>query len=216
MMKAQEKHTPPQKQDDPPNKPEKNVPTKPDQNPDPTKIKPGVNDPEKVDPTRIKEPGKTDPTRIDPTPEKPETPDRQTMKPIIKTLRPNLLFFSLFFIALGLSMAITSISQGGPHGGVLQKAGNYFIEMSIPGKKIVTYLLDNKSNTISNQDVLCNAKLYFPDSTDMEIRLTPIEENSFTADVPTGFHSCKITFKMGEKEIWAKFENPIQLVLEKK
>ena len=50
---------------DPPNKPEKHIPVKPDQNPDPTKRKPGQNEPEKIDPTRIKEPGKTDPTRID-------------------------------------------------------------------------------------------------------------------------------------------------------
>lgn len=39
-----------------PNKPKKRIPVKPDINPDPTKIKPGVNDPEKIDPTRIDEP----------------------------------------------------------------------------------------------------------------------------------------------------------------
>jgi hypothetical protein len=56
-----------------PNKP--NVPSKPDENPDPTKPKPGGNEPEKNDPTRIEQPQKTDPTRIDepplPTPAQP-------------------------------------------------------------------------------------------------------------------------------------------------
>lgn len=54
----------------PPIKPEKDIPAKPDKNPDPTQPKPGGNEPEKNDPTRIEEPGKLDPTRIDdpPTP----------------------------------------------------------------------------------------------------------------------------------------------------
>ena len=50
--------------DSPPVKPEKDIPVKPDKDPDPTKPKPGGNEPEKNDPTRIEEPQKTDPTRI--------------------------------------------------------------------------------------------------------------------------------------------------------
>ena len=49
----------------PPVKPEKDIPLKPDKNPDPTRPKPGGNEPEKNDPTRIEQPNKTDPTRID-------------------------------------------------------------------------------------------------------------------------------------------------------
>lgn len=51
--------------DNPPVKPEKDIPVKPDKNPDPTKPKPGGNEPNKIDPTRIEEPKKNDPTRID-------------------------------------------------------------------------------------------------------------------------------------------------------
>jgi hypothetical protein len=59
----------------PPFQPEKNVPAKPDQDPDPTK----QDDPKKTDPTRIEEPEKNDPTRIDtPTPNKPTTPTPPT------------------------------------------------------------------------------------------------------------------------------------------
>jgi hypothetical protein len=47
-----------------PVKPEKDIPSKPNPNPDPTKTKPG-NDPRKNDPTRIEEPKQNDPTRID-------------------------------------------------------------------------------------------------------------------------------------------------------
>jgi hypothetical protein len=54
------------KNDDAPVKPEKEIPAKPDKNPDPTKIRPGVNEPGKTDPTRIEEPEKHDPTRIEP------------------------------------------------------------------------------------------------------------------------------------------------------
>ena len=47
-----------------PNNPEKDVPTRPDKNPDPTTPRPGGDEPKKVDPTRIEEPKKVDPTRI--------------------------------------------------------------------------------------------------------------------------------------------------------
>jgi hypothetical protein len=47
----------------PPNKPV--TPVKLDHNPDPTKPKPGGNEPNKADPTRIEETPKVDPTRID-------------------------------------------------------------------------------------------------------------------------------------------------------
>lgn len=50
---------------DPPVKPEKNIPAKPDKNPDPTLPKPGRNELERNNPTRIEEPNKIDPTRID-------------------------------------------------------------------------------------------------------------------------------------------------------
>ena len=39
-----------------PNKSEKNNPTKPDIENDPTRIEPGINEPGKIDPTRIVEP----------------------------------------------------------------------------------------------------------------------------------------------------------------
>jgi hypothetical protein len=52
----------------PPFKPDEEMPTKPDKDPDPTKHT--INDPQKTDPTRIKEPAKTDPTRIDNAPHK--------------------------------------------------------------------------------------------------------------------------------------------------
>ncbi len=51
------------------------TPAMPDKNPDPTLPRPGGNEPEKNDPTRIDEPQKIDPTRIDDPPKiipKPE------------------------------------------------------------------------------------------------------------------------------------------------
>ena len=48
-----------------PVKPEKDIPVKPDKNPDPTRPIPGGNEPYKNDPTRIEDPQKVDPTRIE-------------------------------------------------------------------------------------------------------------------------------------------------------
>jgi hypothetical protein len=47
-----------------PNDPQKDIPAKPDKNPDPTTPKPGGNEPQKNDPTRIEEPAKKDTQRI--------------------------------------------------------------------------------------------------------------------------------------------------------
>jgi hypothetical protein len=85
------------KQDDPkeplPNDPRKKIPVKPDKNPDPTKKKPGVHEPEKVDPTRIEEPEKNDPTRIpDPNKEEDEN-EEETGEPTDAALFYTLSFF---------------------------------------------------------------------------------------------------------------------------
>lgn len=58
-------------------KPGKDIPAKPDTDPDPTKPKPGGNEPEKNDPTRIEQPSKIDPTRIDEPPPAEPTPPRK-------------------------------------------------------------------------------------------------------------------------------------------
>jgi hypothetical protein len=60
-----------------PNKPDKNIPVKPDINPDPTRPRPGGNEPDKNDPTRIDEPPRTDPTRIDNPPNPSPNPGPQ-------------------------------------------------------------------------------------------------------------------------------------------
>ena len=59
--------------------PEKDIPAKPDVNPDPTKPKPGGNEPEKNDPTRIQEPPQpAQPERIDnPPPATPQVPTKE-------------------------------------------------------------------------------------------------------------------------------------------
>jgi len=64
-MTLQNKNTGTKKPDSPtPNDPEKYIPTKKDDDNDPTKPEPGVKDPKRTDPTRIEEPPKVDPTRI--------------------------------------------------------------------------------------------------------------------------------------------------------
>ena len=58
-------------------------PVKPDQNPDPTRPRPVVIEPEKNDPTRIEEPRKPHPPRIDDPPlQEPSQPDQQPLHKI--------------------------------------------------------------------------------------------------------------------------------------
>jgi hypothetical protein len=126
--------------------------------------------------------------------------------------RPNIFFVILFFATLTLIARIVAKPHG-PHGGTVQKAGEYYIEMKTPEKKFYAYLLDKKFKTISNKDLSGNARFFFPDSTTFDIPLKPAEENAFTCLVPGNFYACNITFNFMGNSISAKFSNPKQIVL---
>ena len=134
------------------------------------------------------------------------------MRRVHENYRPNLFFVILFFITLTVIARIVAKPHG-PHGGIVQKAGEYYIEMKNPEKKFYAYLLDKKFKTISNKDVSGNARFLFSDSTTFDIPLKPAEENAFTCVVPGDFYKCKITFAVSGNSISAKFDNPKQIVM---
>lgn len=103
----------------------------------------------------------------------------------------------------------------GPHNGTVKPAGNYNIEMNSPFGHLYTWLLDGDYAPIVNNGISCEVRLYFPDNTTTDIKLTPFGEDGFTAKTATDFQSCRITYDVMGKKISAKFDNDYVIVQQK-
>jgi hypothetical protein len=124
----------------------------------------------------------------------------------IKRTYTRLWFASFIFLATAFISWYT-ITDNGPHGGVMKKSGEYYIEMKNPEGYFFAYLLDKKKKTISDKSITAEVRFFMPDSTIVDLRLSPGADKSFTAKSIPGFIACKITFKAGSTEISASFEN---------
>jgi len=136
------------------------------------------------------------------------------MKTVYKLLRPHFFFVILFFVMAVLVAGVASKKQG-PHGGVVKRAENYFIEMKSADRKLYVYLLEKGLKTISNKGLLAEADFFFPDSTVQNVPLKPENYEAFVCETPLNYHACKITFKVAGKLVFAKFNNPLKIVRHK-
>ncbi len=95
----------------------------------------------------------------------------------------------------------------GPHGGIVKKADNYFIEITNPDKFFFVYLLDKNSKTISNKGISADVKFFLPDSSIFNVQLKPSADDAFTGSGVPEFYACRVTFNVFGKSVSAKFEN---------
>jgi len=111
---------------------------------------------------------------------------------------------SVFFYALKPFQTTTR----GPHGGSLQKAENYHIEMKTFNSNIYTYLLDEKLRSLANKDLSCSIKFFFRDTVTTDATMKPEGKDGFILESNTiVYQSCKVFFKMPGKSVSALFEN---------
>lgn len=104
----------------------------------------------------------------------------------------------------------------GPNGGIVKKAGDYYIEVkNVPEMNFYAYLLDKELKIISNKNVSCNAEFFFPDSTSLKIQLRPAVVDAFLADVASGYDACEITFDIADTRVFARFINLSSIVQKK-
>ena len=104
----------------------------------------------------------------------------------------------------------------GPHGGRLQQVDDFYIEMKISSPEFYAYLLNKQYKPISNNGVSCEIRLFFPDSTDLEVTLKPFKEDGFRMESSvSGYQSYRVMFKAFGKTISAKFENENNMAQEK-
>src|ERR1700739_4231650 len=124
----------------------------------------------------------------------------------------NILVAFMLLTVLGIFSFVASGNKQGPHGGIVKKADNYFIEMKCAENFLYTYLLNDRLKTVDATDLMCEVKFSFPDSTDIRSQLKPNNDDGFICPAPIGFFSCKITFVAIGKSVSAEFLNPIQVV----
>jgi len=128
----------------------------------------------------------------------------------IKTAQ-NKLLLAVLIIAVTIFASWYTSPANGPHGGVLKKTGDYYIEMKNPENYFFAYLLDKKLKTVSNKTILADVRFFMPDSTVVDVKLMPGPDNSFTTKSIPGFTACKIIFKISDNEISASFENQVKI-----
>ena len=96
----------------------------------------------------------------------------------------------------------------GPHGGKVMVAGKYHIEMKDQEEAFFAFLLDKEMLPIKNDFVSANVRFFYNDETIQEFKLKKMKEDGFATETPVpDFVSCKITFTIYGKHVWANFEN---------
>ena len=94
------------------------------------------------------------------------------------------------------------------HGGTIQAAGDYFVEMVKVDDKCTFYLLDANKNEISNKNITGNLFIKFSDNTSTTNDLSVIGNNGFLVvnDQLYTSTSCTITFKVNGKSVSTTFK----------
>lgn len=128
---------------------------------------------------------------------------------LIKTL-------GIFFVALAFFFGLWGLqSDTGPHGGIMKPAGiNHMIEMNSADNTFYCWLLDKNAKPISNENITCEVKFFFADSSIVDSKAMPFGKDGFTIEHTGIFFSCQVTFNIQGKSISAKFESPGPIVKE--
>ena len=122
-----------------------------------------------------------------------------------------LLVITTAFVSMDKNQVIT-----GPHGGRLQEAENFNIEVNTTYSEFYAYLLNKQYKPISNKGVTCKIRFLFPDSTNIDVTLNPYKEDGFRIESSvSGYRSYRVIFNAFGENISAKFENQIAIVQEK-
>lgn len=136
----------------------------------------------------------------------------------MKTLKSIAFAFSLLIAGSTISYAQTGgHSHKAAHGGMVQTAGKYHIEMVKGADNISFYLLDAKEKTVSNKGIKGNAVFEFANKTQANLPLKSGSENAFLVSKPQAsiFAYCTVSFNVKGKNISTKFKNNVpQSVLE--
>lgn len=119
-------------------------------------------------------------------------------------------------IAATIMVAGTAISfaqkehqhESSAHGGQIQDANGYHVELLNKDGKVSVYLLDDKAKPMGNKGITGTVILQFADKTSATVALTVSGDDAFSVnnDKASTFTSCVVTFKVNGKTATAKFK----------
>ena len=117
---------------------------------------------------------------------------------------------ALALLVAGTSYAQTeSHSHKAAHGGTVQTAGDYHIEMVAGADKISFYLLDAKESTLTNKAVTGTAVFEFINKTKATAPLGKGSKNALMVETPKAnvFTFCTVSLVVKGKTVTARFNN---------
>jgi hypothetical protein len=130
----------------------------------------------------------------------------------MKKIKSIALAFTLLFAGSTISYAQTEAhAHKAAHGGMVQAAGDYHIEMVKGANTISFYLLDAKENTVSNKGIKGTSVFDCSNKTKATAPLKNGDENAFLVNTPKAsiFTFCTVSLMVKGKNITAKFKNDV-------
>lgn len=128
----------------------------------------------------------------------------------IKTIKSITLAFILLVAGSTVSYAQSeNHTHKSAHGGVVQEAGGYHIEMVKGKDSIYFYILDNKQKTLSNKTITGTAVFDFFGNTKATSALAKGKKDALWVGIPKAnvFTYCTISVVVTGQTISAKFKN---------
>lgn len=106
--------------------------------------------------------------------------------------------------------AASEDSSRAPHGGLLQIAGNYFVECVNKDNKVAYYIYDINVRPISNKGITGKAVFKFQNKSAITISLTPQGLNGFSTGNRnlSDYITCEVTFTKEGKASKVEFARP--------
>ena len=99
-----------------------------------------------------------------------------------------------------------------PHGGKVEEAGEYHIEVVTKDNKLSLFLLDGKAKAMSNKGVSGSVLLQFADGKTKTVVLTAAGTDGFDAKeaLAATYTKAIVTFKVKGKTVSAKFSTVVK------
>lgn len=118
----------------------------------------------------------------------------------------------IFLLAAGTTISTAQVNENqskGPHGGIIQNAGDYKIEMVERENNCSFYLTDAKGKTVSNKGVTGTVVFEFFNKTKATNAISLDKGNALFVEVPRAsiYTYCTISAIVKGKTISARFKN---------
>ncbi len=120
-------------------------------------------------------------------------------------------------LAFNIKAQDIDFKNGFMHGGILNTAGDYKIEVINSYRNFIVYLYDKNNKPIPNKDITGEVSFYYNHDASINLKLNAGENQSFTAEVKNAnYYYCVVSFNIYGKPVSSKFFNLAEIAKKKK